>query len=150
MALRCGDAQDGHKIAEAAGTHFNPACDRVIANVTEEGDLRGGVILQAYTGASICAHMAGFDPHWANRDLLFAVFYYVFETCGCGSIFAQVPTYEETALAVDKKLGFKEEARIPDVFPGGDGLVVLRMRKEDCRWLAVRPRAEHLRKLPCR
>jgi len=137
--IRLNDIDAGYTIARTANVNFNPEVDPVISRVDQSGALRGGVIFQNYTERSICVHMAGYDPHWANRDLLWTVFDYAFNQLGCEWVLAQVPSHNEEALAIDKKLGFKELTRIPDVFPDGD-MIVLRMRREECKWLSVTPR----------
>lgn len=133
-----GNVEHGHTIAKEAGTHFNPACDVVISRV-EDDQLYGGVIFTAFTGASIGIHMAGFTKHWVNLDMLWVAFDYPFNQLKVKTIFGQLPSCNLKALEVDLRLGFKEVTRIPDVFPDGD-LVVVAMRKEDCRWLKLRPR----------
>lgn len=133
------DLDHAFRIATAAGVQFNSAVDTCIAHVDERG-LRGGNIYNGFTGASMNVHMAGFDPHWASIDMLWVGFHYPFIQCGCKKLFAQVPSWNSRALEIDKKLGFKEEARIKDVFPEGD-LVVLAMKREDCKWLKLKPRS---------
>lgn len=128
----------GHLIAQASGTAFNPAVDACIAR-EEDGVLLGGVIYQNYTGASIAMHVAGFDEHWVNIDMLWVCFHYPFVRLGCNKVFGQVPASNSKALEFDLKLGFKEVARIEDVFPDGD-LIVVAMKREDCRWLRLKPR----------
>lgn len=132
------DPDHGVRIASLAGVVFNTGVDQVISRVLD-GRLLGGVIFNGYTRASINLHMAGFDDKWANRDLIWCVFHYAFVQLGVKKVFGQVPASNNRALAVNKKLGFKEEARISDVFEDGD-LVVVAMYKEDCRWLDLRPR----------
>ena len=138
MTIVFNDIGYGRAISAAAGTAFNPEVDQCIARVDGER-LLGGVIYQGYTGASIGIHMAGFDPHWASKDMLWVSFHYPFVQLGCKKLFAQVPAYNERALEIDRKLGFKEETRVRDVFPSGD-LVVLSMIPDECRWLRIRPR----------
>lgn len=128
--------QHGYVIASAAGCVFNKGVDQVISRV-EDGKLLGGVIFTGYCGASICIHVAGFDPHWINKSMLWITFDYPFNQLGVKKLIGQVPSSNLKALEFDKKLGFKEEARISDVFPDGD-LIVLSMRREDCRWLKMR------------
>ena len=132
------DPAFGPAIARATGTIFNRECDTIIARL-EGTELVGGVIFTGYTGASIHLHAAGFQPRWLNNDMLWAVFHYSFIQLGCKSVFAQVPDTNEKALEFDLKLGFKKVVHIEDVFPGG-GLHILRMRREECRWLKLRPR----------
>lgn len=139
MTLVYGGLEHGREIAKAAGSSFNPEVDQCIARV--DGDrLMGGLVFQAYTGpnGSISIHMAGFDPHWASKDFLFVGFHYPFIQLQCKKIFAQVPSNNPKALAIDLKLGFKEEIRVRDVFPDAD-LIVLSMTREACRWLRIKP-----------
>lgn len=132
------DAVFGPHIAHAAGTTFNRDADTVIGRF-EDGRLKGGVIFTGYTGTSIHMHTAGFEPGWINNDLIWAVFHYAFVQLGCKLAFAQVPDSNEKALEFNLKLGFKKLVHIDDVFPDG-GLQLLRMRREECRWLKLRPR----------
>jgi RimJ/RimL family protein N-acetyltransferase len=120
-------------IAKAAGFHFNPECDIVMAR-EEDGKLLGGVIFQAYNGASIVIHVAGFAPNWLNRDLLWIAFSYPFDQLKVTKLFTQTPSDNRKALDFNTNLGFKDEARIEGVFRDAD-LIVRSMRREDCRWL---------------
>lgn len=135
--LEFNNPAHGFAIAEGAGVAFNPAVDQVIANV-RNGRLAGGVIYNGYTGASINLHTYGSDPKWASRDMLWITFHYPFEQLGCRKMFGQVPANNAHALDFDLKLGFKIEARIKDVFPDED-LIVVSMVREDCRWLKIKP-----------
>lgn len=132
--------EHGFAIAKSAGVSLNPAVDQVISRVADDGRLLGGVIYQNYTGASVGAHVASFDPHWLNQDMLWVIFDYPFNQLKVTKLLGQVMSNKEKVLDFDKRLGFKEEVRIPEVFPDAD-LVVLSMRREDCRWLSLKPRS---------
>jgi hypothetical protein len=132
------DIRHGHKIAGAAGSIFNPACDQCISNVVG-GELLGGLTFQGYTGASIQGHMAGFHPNWLTRDLIWVGFDYPFNQLGCSMIFAQIPETNTRSLEMNQKLGFKIVSRIEGVFPDG-ACMVLALAREDCRWLDLKPR----------
>ena len=136
-----GNHEHGHAIAEAAGTHFNPRCDRVVANVVR-GKLLGGVIFTGFTVAGIGLHSAGFDPHWLSRDMLWMAFHYPFEQLGVRKITGTIHSGNRKAILFDLKLGFTEETRVVDLFPDGD-LIIMSMRREDCRWLKLKPRGAH-------
>ena len=133
-----GDHAHAVRIAREAGAIYNPLADQVMARV-EDGELMGGVLYQAYTGASIGIHMAGFNPFWANRDIIWAAFHYPFRQLKCERMFGQVPETNAAALEINLKLGFKEVARIPGVYEDG-AAVILCMEKSDCRWLKLAPR----------
>jgi RimJ/RimL family protein N-acetyltransferase len=138
MRLEFGGVDHGRTIARAAGTAFNPDVDMVIASLRDDR-LLGGLVYQAYTGVegSISVHMASFDPRWANRYFLWVGFHYPFEQLHCKKMFAQVPANNAKALSIDLKLGFKEEIRVPGVFPDAD-LIVLSMSRDQCPWLGIR------------
>jgi RimJ/RimL family protein N-acetyltransferase len=133
-----------NRIAEAAGTIYNPFADRSIVRVEGE-DLIGGVLYQGYTGASIQIHMAGFAPTWVTRDLMWVVFDYPFRQLGCETLFGQVPEANTKALEIDLKLGFKIVAKIEGVYPDG-ACIVVAMKRDECRWLNMKPRALALSK----
>lgn len=142
MADDCIVFDDFHcatQIAEAAPCVYSPEHDHCVARI-KGGRLLGGVIFQGYTGASIEMHVAGFDPFWLSRDMLWAVFAYPFIQLRCLKVIGRVKQTNSKALEFDLKLGFKEEARISDVYPDGD-LFILTMRREDCRWLKLSPRS---------
>lgn len=128
-----GNADHARVIAAAAGCFFNPECDRVISR-SERGRLIGGVLFTGYTGASIGLHCAGFDPKWINKDLLWLVFDYAFRQLNVRQITGTIHSGNLRALRLNQHLGFREVARIAEIFPDGD-LVIMSMRKEDCRWL---------------
>jgi RimJ/RimL family protein N-acetyltransferase len=129
----------GAAIAAHAGVTFNPASDTCIA-VVRKGEMTGGTIYSNYTHASIAMHVAGFTPSWASIDMLWVAFHYPFVQLRCKKVFAQIPENNLKALEFDFKLGFKEEARIRDVFPAGD-LILLSMYRDECRWLKIKPRS---------
>lgn len=134
---------DGGLIAKhsggAAGT-FNPACDISIGHIIN-GQLIGGVIFNSFNHESIQIHSASWDPHWIDRDMLFVTFDYPFNQLGVKRLFGLVPADNEHALSFNRKVGFKDVAHIDGVFPGDIACVVMRLDRDDCRFLNVRPRS---------
>jgi hypothetical protein len=83
-------------------------------------------------------HIAAVDEvNWMSRDLLWAAFDYPFNKLGVKVILGQICGSNEDALRLNRHLGFKVVAEIPDAHMDGD-LVIMAMRKEDCRWLNIR------------
>jgi len=136
--IEIGRKDHGHVLAKAAGCLLNESCD-VILSRTENDRLLGGVIFYNYTGRSVAIHIAGFNSHWMSRDIIWVTFHYVFRQLKCESLFSEIRSGNITVIELAKKMGFKEEAIIPEVFPNDD-LVVLRMREADCKWLRIKPR----------
>jgi len=112
-----------------------------IARVRDK-EILGGVLFTDYTGSSICIHVHAFDKRWINKDMLWVTFHYPFIQLGVTTLFGKVEAANKHALDFDLKLGFKEVAIIPDVFPSG-AMVVLSMCRHSCRWLSLTPK--HLR-----
>jgi RimJ/RimL family protein N-acetyltransferase len=131
--ITIGVEDHGRRIAKTAGMFFNPECDQAVVRI-EKGELLGGVIYQNYTGASIRMHVAGFAPRWIDKDMLWMAFHYPFEQLGVNKVLGYVHSTNLKALDFNRKLGFKEEARIEGVFRDAD-LVIMSMRREGCRWL---------------
>jgi RimJ/RimL family protein N-acetyltransferase len=111
-----------------------------ICRKSDNDVLLGGVIFSHYTGESIAIHSGSWDPHWINRDMLFVVFDYPFNQLGVKRIFGQVPEDNKHARSFNENLGFWYVARVEGVFPGDIACMVMRMDREDCRFLTIKPR----------
>lgn len=125
-----------HWLCERIGYMPTPHL-RCIANVTREGKILGVVGFDGWNGASCQMHVAG-EGNWVSRELIRAVFDYVFNTSRLNVVLGLVPSGNERALRFDLHVGFKEVARIAGAHPDG-ALIVLELRKENCRYL----RKEH-------
>lgn len=121
------------KIASELNITYRPNLDHSLTRV-KHGKLLGGVIYQSYTGPSIELFMAGLDPHWVSRDLIWATFAYPFIQLKCSKLIGRVADTNKRALNMELKLGFKEEGRIKNAVTGGD-ILILTMKREDCKWL---------------
>ena len=126
------DSRVGPWICErTGGTWFG---EGVTVGIERNGELVGGAIIDGFNGASACLHVAGVGKYWLTHEFLRVVFGYVFEQCKLNVAIGLVPSWNTQALRFDQHLGFIEKCRIPDAAPGGD-LVVLTMRREQCRWI---------------
>lgn len=128
-------------IAAKSGVTLNRGCDRVVARV-RDGKLLGGVLYTDYTGkgGSMVMHMAGFEPGWADRTMIWAAFYYPFIQSECQKVFGQVRADNREALDYDLRLGFKVEAHLDHVYKEC-GMFVVSMYRDECRWLDRVPAA---------
>jgi hypothetical protein len=105
----------------------------------KHGEVLGGALYDEYNGTSIHMHVEGAVPNWLNRDALWLAFHYPFIQLDVKAIFGRLKSTNHKALEFDKKLGFKEITRISDMLPGAD-LVILKMLREDCKWLKIKPK----------
>lgn len=121
---------------------FNPQKDWSLARYSSKDSLLGGIIIKSFTGfnGSVELHTCSFRPNWASKTILYYAFHYPFEILHVRKIIGLVPESNSEAYRLDMHLGFREEALIPDVFPWvPNGMYVLGMYKEDCRWLKMKP-----------
>lgn len=137
--IRIDGEGDGAWVMRRAGGSFNPATDHVLLNL-RDGERLGGFVLCGYLGASLTVHMAGDDPRWCSRDLLWMLCHYAFVQLGCRKLIAPVCSRNHNALAQDLRGGFRLEAVIRDAYPDGD-LMLLTMTRDSCRWLRVIPQS---------
>ena len=138
--IELGRIDHGTRIADAAGCLLNENYDVIISRTDDYGKLLGGMIYYGHTGQSISVHIAGFDPHWISKDLLWIAFNYPFVQLKCANIFCQLRSRNFKALDFIRKIGFKQEVVIPEVFSDDEDMIVGRLRKDECRWLNIKPR----------
>jgi RimJ/RimL family protein N-acetyltransferase len=136
--IELGSILHGQKIATAMKAVYNSSSETVISR-SERGRLYGGCIFSDYTGTSVCMHIAGFTPTWINRDMIAVCFRYAFNQLHSKVIIGRVASTNVKALKLDLHLGFREVARIKDAVPDGD-IIILELRREDCKWLNLVPK----------
>lgn len=139
------NAYHGREIMKAMGAGFSPDVMTVIGRVAQDeviGDeLLGGVVYEDYTGkgGSVNMHFAGFYPRWINRDMLWVCFHYPFMQLECRAVFGKAKANNTLSRQVIEGLGYKQVAVIEDVYPECE-LIVYRMRKDECRFLSLKPK----------
>lgn len=132
---------------ELIDSQFSPVTMQVISRV-EEDELICGVVYENWTGAggSIEAHIASFGPRWLNRDFLYIMFDYPFNQLECKQAFVRVKAKNEKSIHWCHSLGFKDYVTIEDVFPDDD-MILMRMKREECRFLNIKPRTVKSRRI---
>jgi len=117
--------------------HIGPAgvgpC--VAGGVWRGGALRAVVLFHDWQTpeSTLQVSIAG-EPGWATRGALRAMFAYAFRTCGAHLLWAAMPADRPEALAFNRRLGFREEARLRDRFGPGRAAVVSSITREE--WMA--------------
>ena len=133
------DPDYGHEIARATNTFYDPKCSANIVR-TRDGEVLAGAIYTQFTGPSVIMHQAVFEEHGLNRDLLFVAFDYPFNQLAVKRIFGFVKETDEKVLAFNRHLGFREVARIEGMYEHDITCIVMRMDREECRFLSIKPR----------
>lgn len=130
----------GDRIAELAKCGYHHGRDVCFSSHRDDGAFLGGVVLTDCTGAVLTMHAGAVSERWLARDLLWIMFHFPFVQLGVRSVIAPVARTNAHAMSFVSKVGFELDTVIKDVFPGGDDMMVMRMWREKCRWLALTPR----------
>lgn len=92
-------------------------------------------VLHNWTYNSVMAHIVILKPIVIKHGFITEVMEYVFNRCDRKIMLGSVPSDNLKALAFDTHVGFKEVARIKDGYRNGVDIVLIELRKEECRWL---------------
>jgi hypothetical protein len=130
---------DGRSIEAFKGTvmpTFREGMDVAIARFRDD-ELMGGVVFtDYYKNHSITVFAHSWHRYWLNRDLLHVIFDYPFNQLGVKHLFAQA---REDKTSFEMNIGFKIVARLENFYPDV-AKVWMRMDRDDCRFLNVKPR----------
>lgn len=121
-------------LSNVTGTKFDDTT--VCIGQEIDGQIQAVVGFSNIQDKSCCMHNAATSDNWISKDLLWASFDYPFNKLGVKVILAVVSSNNEEALKLNRHLGFVDKAYIEDAHADGD-LVILTMRREDCRWLDI-------------
>jgi hypothetical protein len=103
-----------------------------------DGEMVAGIIYEGYNFQSIWAHIAAVPgSNWLNKEYLRFCCRYPYETCKVRMVLGYMDARNAQALRFAKHLGFKEETRITEAATDGGDIVILKMRREDCRYTGV-------------
>jgi RimJ/RimL family protein N-acetyltransferase len=137
--IRFDDVHAIRLIAQASHIQFVPRLHRCIARYNERDQLMGGVLFTEFRGGSVAIHMAGFNPHWVNRAMIYLAFDYPFKQLQVKKLIGLVPESNVRARNANLKLGFKIEHLITDIYNGSvNGMYIMSMLKDECRWLDMK------------
>lgn len=102
------------------------------------GRVVGLVGFDGWTPAAVWMHVATEAPG-ACRGLLRESFRYAFEQAGRSLALGMVRASNLRSLRLVGRLGFRESGRIRGGWDVGEDVVLLEMRREDCRWIGGTP-----------
>lgn len=139
-SVRFEHPSDGQWVMDRVGGVYQVAYDHVIAMVRDDGVTLGGVVFCNYLVGSLTMHMAGTGNNWGTPDFLWLVYEYAFHQLGCRKVIGLVAADNALAIRINTKMGFREEARLADMTADGGDLLIMSMRRDDCRWLRLVPK----------
>lgn len=139
------DPQELGAMFEFAHAHagVSPTPDTHVIGWAVDGQLKIVVALNAWLGKTCQMHIA-FEPgfHFTPRAMLKACFRHAFERCNREMVLGVVNSHNDQAMRYDLHLGFEEVGRIRAMHDEGGDIVVLAMKREDCRYLTDRVNGE--------
>ena len=128
----------------APAEHFGWLCSRTgyvptpmfqaIEAMDSKGEIRGMVGYDSFTPNSVQMSIA-VDSMIAVRALAVPAFDYAFNQLGKSLSIGIVSSRNGEALTLNAWLGYQETYRIRDAHSDGIDLVILELRRADCRWL---------------
>jgi RimJ/RimL family protein N-acetyltransferase len=121
-------------INEILDVRFEPGAAVCIASLDTNGDILGVAVFTRFMTHNCELSAASVSPRFLTRQFLDVLFHYAFITAGKRRITAVIEDGNINALKMDKRLGFIEEGRLKGWYGEKDGLI-LRMLREECRWL---------------
>jgi len=101
----------------------------------DKGKIAGIVVMDSWTPSGCQTHFAIENPMCIRRGLFREVAVHIHVTCGRPYIFGLIPANNDKAHKFDLKMGFKEVARVPEGYDIGVDYIVVRLAKEENRWL---------------
>lgn len=109
--------------------------DYAAIGVAQDDRIVTGVVYAEYNGSNCWMHVATEAP--LTRYLLAVGFHYPFVKLGCQRVTGWVEECNVAAYKLDKHLGFDLEFVMPRAARDGGNVLVMRMFKEDCRFLKL-------------
>lgn len=88
-----------------------------------------------FNGINIEASFASKDPSWQGRAVLREIFEYPYVHCGVERVTTLIAASNKQSILFNVRLGFEFEARIVRAAHDGGDIIVMRMFKENCRWI---------------
>ncbi len=107
----------------------------IVAYENTTGNIAGMVVMDSWTPSGCQTHFAIDNPICIRRGLFREVAHHIHVVCNRRYIFGLIPANNEAAHKFDLKMGFEEVARIPEGYDIGVDYIVVRLAKENNRWL---------------
>lgn len=138
VIARNGTARQAmHAFLGAHGVPLPYSSDFQAIGVVRDGHLVAVVAFNNFCGRVCSMHVAGAGGHWISRKLLNVVFDYPFRQLDMVAVLVGVGEDNERAIGFDKHLGFQEVHRVREGAARGVDLVVLELRRADCRYIGT-------------
>lgn len=104
--------------------------------VTRGSKMLAGFVFERFNGVHVEASIAA-EPgaRWATRPVLRGICGYPFNTLGCKAITSVISASNLLSIKTALQFGFEGEATLRFAAHDGGDLVVMKLYRENCRWL---------------
>ena len=99
-----------------------------MAAMRDDNTISGAVAFNAWTEKACWMHVAFDGSHGLTRALWRAAFEYPLVTCGKDAVYGLTPKRLKDAVAMNRKLGFRQIAETVDS-------IFFEMKSDECRWI---------------
>ena len=121
---------------------INPSAQLTMIGWVADGKLQMAVGLDSFIGKTCAIHVGmAKDWNYTPKEMLKVVFDFAFNTAQREMLIGIVNSKNENAMKYDLHLGFKVEHTIPGMHDDGGDLVILSMKKADCKYLEMKEKA---------
>ena len=120
-------------VGARTGDDFQAGVTASLGVMDENDNLVAGVVYDHLTGPCVTATIA-VEGKCLPRNMIRAMFNYPYKYLGVRKILVYVSEVNYKSVELAKRLGFKVEATIKDVYVEGD-MLVLSLLKQDCIWI---------------
>jgi RimJ/RimL family protein N-acetyltransferase len=103
-----------------------------MSDVTHEP--MGVVAYNGFCGRVCSMHIAG-EGNWISREFIRAAFDYPFRQLELEAVLSPLAATNHRAMKLDTHFGFREVHRVENGWEPGIDLVILQLRRSDCRYL---------------
>ena len=111
----------------------------IVAVDKETNETVGIVVMDSWTATSVQIHQIIINPMVLRHGFFEEVAEYVFNHAGRELMIGLVPSNNAKALQMNGKIGFETAAVIPDGVDTGVDIVIMTMRKEQCKFWVPPP-----------
>jgi len=120
-------------LLQTADTKGVVACDQ------DTGRVLAAVVFDSWTHTAVRVHPVIENKMVLRHGFLEACADYVFTLCGRKVVLGLLPANRQAAMRFGRRLGFTTHCVVPDGVMDGVGLVVMSLRRENCRFWHPRP-----------
>lgn len=107
-----------------------------IACVDGDGTLGAVVLYDDWTPNAVTVHIYSASPKYMfNPRFIHEIFWFPYVYGTRSVLVGTIQADNEGSLKLAKALGFRETYRVTDGWSDGIDMVIVEMRRQDCRWL---------------